>query len=104
MLSLFLAPPAGITGITQTTNFNNPNTLLGDITSRVLIFAVSLAGMIFLYKLVMGGFGYLTSAGDPAKIQSSTKEITNGLIGLLIITTAFFLIQIAQTVFGIKII
>lgn len=45
----------------------------------------------------------LTSAGDPEKVKAGQGKITTGLIGFLIIFTAYWLMQIIETVLGFKI-
>ena len=91
-----ISPPSGLL-------FTNASTLLGDIVSRFLLFAISLAGIYFLYRLITAGYAYLTSTGDPSKIQSGTKQLTNALTGLVIVITAFFIIQILQRILGVQI-
>lgn len=76
---------------------------LGGIISRLLPFAIIVAGLFFFVKLIVAGFSYLTSAGDSAKIQSATKNLTNAGLGLLIVLTAYFLAQILEVVLGVKI-
>lgn len=82
--------------------FDNPN-LLGVVLTRALQFAIVSAGLVFFVKLVSGGFLYLTSAGDQGKVQAATKEITNAVIGLIIVISTFFIIQILETILGIKV-
>lgn len=82
----------------------NNDTLVESLTNNILIAAIMLAGTFFLVRLVTAGYGYLTSLGDPAKVASSTKEITNAVVGLAIVTTAFFIMQLLQSVLGIKIV
>lgn len=77
---------------------------LGKGIERIVLFAVIISGLIFFVKLVMAGYAYLTSVGEPAKIQAATKEIANAGIGLLIVISTFFLAQIIEVVLGIKII
>lgn len=95
---------AQITGITSpSTKFQDYNTLLADVVARLLLFAILSAGIFFLVRLISAGYTYLTSLGDSAKIQSATKEITHALIGLLVILSSYFVIQILQVIFGLKI-
>ena len=69
-----------------------------------MLFVVASSGTIFFLKLIAGGYGYLTSAGDTTKVQNATKELTNATIGLLITVASYFLLQIIQFIFGINII
>ena len=84
-------------------NSANPGVFVGNFVSRVLVFAIIAAGLFFFVKLISAGYTYLTSLGEPAKIQAASKELTNAAIGLLIVISAFFLAQIIQVVFGINI-
>lgn len=83
--------------------FTSSNNLVGDIVSQLLLVAIALAGFIFLVKLIMAGYGYLTSAGDSAKIAGATKNLTNAGLGLFVVLTTFFIAQILQKVLGINI-
>lgn len=95
---------AQINGINTVTRFTDSNTLVGDVVSRVLIFAVIAAGLYFLFHLITSGFSFLTSAGDPAKLQTATREITNALLGLVIVISVFFAAQLIETILGINLI
>ncbi|KKU02676.1 MAG: hypothetical protein UX99_C0012G0006 [Candidatus Amesbacteria bacterium GW2011_GWB1_47_26] len=77
--------------------------LPGLIVSRLLTFAIIGAGLFFFVRLISAGYSYLTSLGEPAKIQSATKELTNAVIGLLVIISSYFIIQIIEVVFGFNI-
>lgn len=84
-------------------NPDNPDITTGFIVSRVLLFAIISAGLVFFVKLIFSGYTYLTSLGEPAKIQAATKELTNAAIGLIVVISTFFIAQILQVVFGITI-
>ena len=71
--------------------------------SKLIQYAIVIAGIIFFAKLLSAGFSYLTSAGDSAKIQAATKDITNALIGLILVVSIFFIKQILVVLFNIKI-
>jgi hypothetical protein len=94
---------AQLTLTSPSTIFTTYTDLPTLIVSRILIFAISIAGFIFLFRTISAGFAFLNSRGDPAKIQAATQGLTNGLIGLVVVVTAFFIAQIIQTVFGLKI-
>ena len=75
----------------------------GRLISRLILFSIIAAGLIFFLKLISSGYSYMTAAGDSAKIQAAHKNLINALIGLLVVISAFFLAQIIQVVFGITI-
>lgn len=78
--------------------------LVGELVSQVMTFAIVAAGLYFFVRLISSGYGYLTSLGDPTKVASSTKELTNAIVGLTIVVTAFFIMQLLQNVLGINIV
>ena len=80
-------------------NFETAN--LGFWVSRALQYSIVIAGLIFFIKLLSAGFSYLTSAGDSGKIQAATKEITNALIGLILVISVFFIKQVLGVLFDI---
>ncbi|MDO8488224.1 MAG: hypothetical protein Q7S31_02820 [bacterium] len=97
-----------ITGIAKPAGLN-PDLFVGDIlnvgglVSRILIYAIIAAGLFFFVRLLSGGYKFLTSSGDSAKIAGATKELTNAAIGLVVVITSFFLAQILEVIFGINI-
>ncbi len=78
-------------------NFGN----LGEVVSRLIIYSLSLAGILLLAFLIKGGFDFLTSAGDPKKMESAKNAITMAVVGFIIIVAAFWITQIVNYVFGL---
>lgn len=65
---------------------------------------ITLAGLIAVGFFVWGGFGYITSSGNPEKLDQSKKTILYSAVGLAIVLGAFVLssivTQLATTAFG----
>lgn len=97
LAQISVPPPRGL-------KFSNWNTLPADLFSRLLLFGIATAGLIFFVQLIMAGFNLLTSSGDPAKIQSATKALTNSITGLIIVISTYFLAQIIQAILGLQIV
>jgi len=75
-----------------------PTTLRLDIGLNLFLawlyyFIVSIAGLVAFLMLVWGGFGYLTSAGNPGKIGEAKDRMTSAIVGLIIIFTSFIILQ-----------
>ncbi len=87
----------------RATLYSNDALSIGGIVSLILAFAMVGAGLFFFVKLISAGFTFLTSSGDAGKIQAATKELTNAIIGLLVVICAYFLAQILQVVLGVTI-
>jgi hypothetical protein len=74
-----------------------PSIISGAI-SLVLIITI----VVFFFILVIGGLKWLTGGGDEKKVGEARSQITNGLIGLVIIFSTWAVIRIIGTVFGIN--
>jgi|WetSurMetagenome_2_1015567.scaffolds.fasta_scaffold1302212_2 hypothetical protein len=74
---------------------------LGAIIDRAVPFIIAFAGIGLLIVIIGGGFTLLTSAGDTKKMDAGKQQITNGVIGFVIILVAYWLVQIAGYVLGI---
>ena len=90
------------------TNFNSPfgkTVGLGGLVSIILSNALIIAGVILLILLILGGFSIIMGAGqsDPQRIEQGKKAATAAVIGFIIIFVAYWIIQIAELVTGVKI-
>ena len=65
---------------------------------------ITLAGLVAVGFFVYGGFGYITSSGNPESLDRSKKTILYSALGLTIVLGAFVLTnvvtQLATTAFG----
>jgi len=57
--------------------------------------------LVFLY-LVWGGIEWITSAGDKTKTETAQKRISNAIIGLAIVATAWAVWNIILYFFGVN--
>lgn len=75
---------------------------VGGIVSESLNYVFAFAGIGLLLMLISGGFTFLTSAGDPKKMEGGKQRLTNAFLGFIIIFVAYWIVQIAGQIFGIK--
>jgi hypothetical protein len=66
-------------------NSNLPDQSLGDdqVTSAVSFFFI-IAGIISIIMVIIGGYWYTLSAGDPQKVKKAKDTILYAIIGLVI--------------------
>jgi len=64
-----------------------------------IIFFVAAFG--FLFYLITGGLSMMTSRGDPKALEGAKARITNGLIGFVIIFTAYWIVQVVGLLLGL---
>ncbi len=57
--------------------------------ARIIRTAMSLLGIIAVLIILYGGFKWMTSAGSDEAVGDAKKIITAGIIGLIIILTAY---------------
>jgi len=70
------------------------------IFTNVVVSVLGLAGIALFIMLLIGGFKYLTSAGNPENAASAQKTITYAIIGIVLIALAYLILVIIQTITG----
>jgi len=74
----------------------------GGIVSRVLDFLFPLAGLILFVMLVWGGFEIMMGSVSK-KIDAGKQRVTAAIVGFLLLFASYWIWQILQVVFGIKV-
>lgn len=64
-----------------------------DVLGRFVSIALLWGGILAFIFVLYGGFLYLTAGGDSAKTAAATKTITNAVIGIVIISLSYALVQ-----------
>ena len=64
-----------------------------SVIENALQWFVGTSGVVALIFVVVGGIGYITSAGDPGKLQKAKSTIMYALIGLVIVALAELLVS-----------
>jgi hypothetical protein len=67
--------------------------------SSVIIFA----GLATFMYLVYGGVQWIMAGGDKGKLEEAKSKITNGIIGLAIVASAWAVYKLVDYFFGIGI-
>lgn len=65
--------------------------------------ALTLTIIVFFFIFLVGGYRWITSSGDEKKLTVARSQITNGLIGLLIILSSWVIMGILGSIFDIEI-
>ena len=55
----------------------------------------------FAFVLISGAIGMMGAGGDKQAMESARKRITSGLIGLVVVIAALFILDLVGTLFGI---
>lgn len=67
---------------------------LEPIFANIVGTVLSLAGVALFIMLLVGGFSFLFSGGDPKKLEQARGTLTNAIIGLVIIVAAYLILRI----------
>jgi hypothetical protein len=70
---------------------NQPS--LNDIVARAINVISSLVAVVAVIMVMVGGFRYVTSAGDSTKTTAARNTIFNALIGLVIAVFAQIIVR-----------
>ena len=86
-LAQFTVPGSGNTGLP------NDTSLTGFIM-KIINIALAVAGLIAVLFLIIGGFRYITSAGNEETAEQAKKIITNAIIGIVVIILSFVIVRV----------
>lgn len=56
--------------------------------ATILNWVYAIAGLVAVIFIVMGGFNYVNSQGDPAKAKNAGQTIAFAIIGLIVVLVA----------------
>ncbi len=74
---------------------------LEPIFANIVSAILSLAGVGLFIMLLVGGFGFLFSGGDPKKLEQSRGTLSNAVMGLVVIVAAYLILRIISAFTGI---
>lgn len=60
------------------------------------------AGVAMLLYIVYGGIEMMMARGDPKALQGAKGKITSAVIGMIIVFTAYWIVQIVGQIFGLE--
>lgn len=76
-----------------------PSVSPDGVLNTVVTFFLILAGIISVIMIIIGGYWYVLSAGDPQKVKKAKDTILYAVVGLVISISAWSIIRfvIART-------
>jgi hypothetical protein len=87
---------------------DNPNLTevagVGKYVSAIITGAISIAGVILLFLLIMGGFGMIAGAGsnNPEKVEKGKKAATSALIGFIVVFMSYWIVKLIESITGLN--
>lgn len=74
-----------------------------DTVGNIISVVVGLGFIAMLVMLVIAGFKYLTSAGEPKAIQAAHQAFTWAILGILFMIVAWVVLQLIEAVTGVHV-
>jgi hypothetical protein len=65
---------------------------LTDVFGNVVAAVLGLAGIALFIMLIVGGFKYITSGGDPKLAEAARNTLTFAIIGLVVVASAYLIL------------
>lgn len=70
---------------------------LSELMLKIIQLLLTFAGIIGVLILVVGGFWYLTSAGNDEQAEKGKKAIMNAIIGLVVVILAYAIVTVISS-------
>lgn len=97
-----LAPNSAYALDIDTTIYPFAGSELGEYISPLLRASIILAGVIAFLLFVGGGITMIASAGNPQQQGKGREAITAGVIGLILVVSAYWIVQIIEVLTGLN--
>lgn len=75
----------------------------GGLVSRMLNFLFPLSGLVLFLLISWGGFEILISSADQKGMEAGKNRVTAAIIGFLLLFSTYWMAQIVEFIFRIKI-
>lgn len=73
-----------------------------QVLRTVITTAYAIAGVAAVAYLIIGGYTYIVSAGNPQNVEKAQQTLTNAVIGLVIVIVSGIVITFIAKLFGVE--
>lgn len=64
----------------------------------VIFWAIAFAGIVALFLIILSGYKFINSGGDPKAVDGARKTLTYGILGFILILLSFLIIDVISFV------
>ena len=75
--------------------------VFSDFISTVIGLITIIAFIWFTFLMVTGGYGFMSAGGDKQALETARKKITTGIVGVIIVIAAVFIVDLIGELIGI---
>lgn len=97
LLAVLVSGQAALAAQNQAPPITNPiqsSQTFGEILNNAINGFLIFAGAVAVLFLIVGGFRYVVSTGNPDQVEGAKKTILYSILGLVIIFIAFLLVNV----------
>ena len=73
---------------------------LEGVFANLISVALGLAGIVLFLMLIVGGFRYITSGGDPKAAEGARNTLTYAILGFVLVASAYLILRFIGTFTG----
>ena len=73
---------------------------IGSVVNVILPIAYIGSAMLFLGMLIIGGFIYIQSEGNPEKLKKAQQLLMSAILGLAVVLGSYLLVKLIAVIFG----
>ncbi len=74
---------------------------IAALVTAVISFILVIAALVFFFMLLWGGLSWILAGGDKGKTEEARNRITGALVGLVIVFSAWAILQLAEAFLGV---
>lgn len=83
-------------------NSADPVKTFAQVLSSTIGLLTVIAALYFMFTLITGAIEIISSGGDKGSYENARKKITTGVIGLIVVIAAMFLMDLITDLLGIS--
>jgi NADH:ubiquinone oxidoreductase subunit 6 (subunit J) len=76
---------------------------LNTIVYNLITVALYVGAILVFIMLLVGGFKYITSGGDPKAAEAAKKTITHAIMGIVLLVSGFLILRFIQVFTGAQV-
>lgn len=74
---------------------------IGPLLQNIIGALLNLAGVVALFFIILSGYKYMTSGGDPKQLEGARHTLTYAIIGLVVVLLSAFIINSIADLTGV---
>lgn len=101
LILVFIINPTSI--YAQTCSNATDFKCLENIFARILNIGLSAGAIATFIMILIGGFSWLSSGGDPKAMEKARDSLTYGIVGLFLMIAVWFILKFIKDFTGVNV-